>query len=76
MMDDMPVFVKVEDYKDALDVMNMIRLKIEDAKKTLEKIQELKSEEDTELELWHTTLEEVERKVEFIDKTLSEPGSM
>ena len=75
-MDDMPVFVKVEDYKDALDVMNMIRLKIEDAKKTLEKIQELKSEEDTELELWHTTLEEVERKVEFIDKTLSEPGSM
>ena len=75
-MDDMPVFVKVEDYKDALDVMNMIRLKIEDAKKTLEKIQELKSEEDTELELWHTTLEEVERKVDFIDKTLSEPGAM
>ena len=76
MMNDMPVFVKVEDYKDALDVMNMIRLKIEDAKKTLEKIQELKSEEDTELELWHTTLEEVERKVDLVDKTLSEPGAM
>ncbi|HLD33481.1 MAG TPA: hypothetical protein VJB66_02060 [Candidatus Nanoarchaeia archaeon] len=76
MMNDMPVFVKVEDYKDALDVMNMIRLKIEDAKRTLEKIQELKSEEDTELELWHTTIEEVERKIDFIDKTLSEPGAM
>ena len=59
MMDDMPVFVKVEDYKDALDVMNMIRLKIEDAKKTLEKIQELKSEEDTELQLLHTTLQKI-----------------
>jgi hypothetical protein len=75
-MSDMPVFVKVEDYKDALDVMNMVRLKIEDAKKTLEKIHELKSEEDTELELWHTTIEEVERKIDFVDKTLSEPGAM
>ncbi|HLC19577.1 MAG TPA: hypothetical protein VJK72_01565 [Candidatus Nanoarchaeia archaeon] len=75
-MNDMPVYVKVEDYKDALDVMNMIRLKIEDAKKTLEKVHELKSEEETELELWHATIEEVERKIDFIDKTLSEPGAM
>ena len=75
-MSDMPVFVRVEDYKDALDVMNMIRMKIEDAKRTLEKVRELKSEEDTELELWHTTIDEVERKVDFIDKTLSEPGAM
>lgn len=75
-MNDMPVFVKVEDFKDALDVMNMIRLKIEDAKKTLEKVHELKSEEETELELWHTSIEEVERKIDFIDKTLSEPGAL
>ena len=75
-MNDMPVFVKVEDYKDALDMMNIIRLKIEDAKKTLERVHELKSEEETELELWHTTIEEVERKIDFIDKTLSDPGAM
>lgn len=75
-MNDMPVFVKVEDFKDALDVMNMIRLKIEDAKKTLEKVHELKSEEETELELWHTSIEEVERKIDFVDKTLSEPGAL
>lgn len=75
-MNDMPVFVKVEDFKDALDVMNMIRLKIEDAKKTLEKVHELKSEEETEIELWHTSIEEVERKIDFVDKTLSEPGAL
>ena len=62
----MPVFVKIEQYKDVLDVVNMIKNKIEDAKKTLGKVNELKNEEDAELEMWHASLEEVERKIEFI----------
>lgn len=72
----MPVFVRIEEYKDVLDVMNMIKNKIENAKETLGKINELKNEEDAELELWHTGLEEVERKVEFVDKVLFEPASL
>lgn len=72
-MPEMPVFVKIEDYKDVLDVMNMIRNKVDDAKETLKKINELKNKEDAELELWHTTLEDVERKIDFVDKTLFEP---
>ena len=43
---------------------------------TLAKINELKNEEDAELELWHTGLEEVERKVVFVDKTLFEPAGV
>jgi hypothetical protein len=74
--DGMPVFVRIEEYKDVLDIMNMIRNKIEDAKETLGKINELKNEEDAELELWHTGLEEVERKVMFVDKTLFEPETL
>ena len=75
-MPEMPVFVKIEDYKDVLDVINMVKNKIDDARKTLGKINEIKNEEDAELELWHTTLEEVERKVDFIDKTLFEPETL
>lgn len=75
-MNDMPVFVKVEDYKDALDILNMIRAKIENAKKTLERINQLKGEEDTELELWQETINEAERKVDFIDKTLADPNAL
>ncbi|MEE9525278.1 MAG: hypothetical protein V3V78_01580 [Candidatus Woesearchaeota archaeon] len=75
-MEEMPVYVRIEEYKDVLDVMNMIRNKIEDAKETLAKINELKNEEDAELELWHTGLEEVERKVVFVDKTLFEPTTL
>ena len=75
-MNDMPLFVIVEDYKDALDIMNMIRAKIEDAKRTLEKINQLKGEEDVELELWQETITEAERKIDFIDKTLSDPNAL
>ena len=72
----MPVFVRIEDYKDILDVINMIKNKISEAKETLGKINELKNEEDAELELWQTGIEEIERKAEFIDKTLFEPSSL
>jgi len=72
----MPVFIRIEEYKDVLDIMNMIKNKIENAKETLGKINELRNEEDAELELWHTGLEEVERKITFVDKALFEPSSL
>lgn len=74
--DTMPVFVRIEEYRDVLDIVNMIKNKIEEAKETLGKIHELKNEEDAELELWHTGIEEVERKIMFVDKTLFEPSQM
>lgn len=72
----MPVFVRIDEYQDVLDVMNMIRNKLEDAKETLSKINELKNEEDAELELWRTGVEELERKMAFIDKALFEPSML
>ncbi len=71
-----PVFVRIEEYKDVLYIMKMIKNKIDEAKETLGKINELKNEEDAELELWHTGLEEVERKVAFVDKVLFEPSAL
>jgi hypothetical protein len=72
----MPVFVRIDEYRDVLDVMNMVRNKLEDAKATIAKINELKNEEDSELELWRTGVEEIERKIAFIDKVLFEPSML
>jgi len=72
----MPVFVKIEDYNDVLDVTNMIKNKLGEAKETLAKLNELKNAEDSEIELWKTNLEEIERKVDFVDKTLFEPSQL
>ena len=72
----MPVFVKIDEYKTVIDTMGLIKAKIDQAKDTLAKINQLKNEEDAELELWHNSLEEVERKIEFVDKTLFEPAGV
>ena len=37
-MDRMPVFVKINEYEDVLNLVKMVRKKIEDAKETLLKI--------------------------------------
>ena len=42
-----PVFVKIEEYKEILDIIDVIRNKIDKAKGTLSKISELKDQEDT-----------------------------
>ena len=70
-----PVFVKIETYKDVIDVLELIKDRIEEAKRTLADINELKNDEDAELELWSSTLDEIEKKMESIDRTLFEPES-
>lgn len=69
------VFVKIDDYKDILDVLDLIKDRLAEAKRTLADINELKNDEDAELELWSSTLNEIEKKLEDIDKTLFEPES-
>lgn len=69
----LPVYVKIDEYKEVIDIMNLIKTKIDEAKKILNNIYEIKSQEDAEIDEWNNQLEEVERKVNFIDNTLFEP---
>ena len=72
-MDRMPVFVKIDEYDNVLNLVKLVRTKIDDAKETLLKINDLKNEEDHQLELWQNALAEVEKKVDFINQSLQEP---
>ncbi len=69
----MPVFVRVNEYDDVLNLIRAIRRKMDEAKETLAKVNELKNEEDHQLEMWQSTLAEIEKKVDFVDHSLSEP---
>ncbi|MBW2986942.1 hypothetical protein KY336_00175 [Candidatus Woesearchaeota archaeon] len=73
---EMPIYVRIEEYRDVLDVVNMLKNKLEEAKTVLAKLNELKNEEDIELERWENGLAAVERKVQFVDKTLFEPEAI
>lgn len=70
----MPVFVKIEEYRDVIDVMELIKSKIGESKEILARINQLKNEEDNELELWHNEIEDIENKIDFVDKSMFPPG--
>ena len=71
-MADKPMFVKVNEYEDIKDMINLIRAKIDESKKILATIDQLKKQEELELASWRNEIEEVERKVGSINKTLFE----
>ncbi len=68
-----PVYVKIEQYKDVIDVVNLLKKKINEAKRTLDEINELKNKEDHELSTWHAELDDIEKRIELIDRILEEP---
>lgn len=70
-----PVFVKIEEYKNVIDVLELIKDRLEEAKRTLADINQMKNEEDEELDAWRNTLNDIEKKIENIDRTLFEPES-
>ena len=72
-MEPMPVFVKIDDYNSVLDLMKAIQRKMDEAKETLARINELKNEEDHQIEMWQNSLVEIEKKIEFMNHSLNEP---
>ena len=75
-MKETPVFIKIDDYKDVLDIIQLTRAKIDEGKKLLARLNELKNDEDAEIEGWHNSIIEIEKRIEFIDRTLFEPESV
>ncbi len=72
-MDNAPVFIKIDDYKDVIDILNLLKAKISEGKSFLDEITALKNEEDIELEQWTQELLDVERKMETLEKSLIHP---
>lgn len=68
-----PVFVKVDEYKEILDVLDMIKSRINEIRETLKSINELRNEEDAEITMWNNAINEIEKKIGDIDKMMFEP---
>ncbi|MEK6921633.1 MAG: hypothetical protein AABX82_07130 [Nanoarchaeota archaeon] len=71
-----PVYVKLEEYKNILVLVDTLKAQVNGAKETLDEIRKLKQEEDVELEIWQTVIHEIENRVNFIDNTITEPEEM
>ena len=68
-----PVFVKVNEYKEILDVLDIIKAKINEIHETLGKINDLRNEEDSEISMWSNTIDEIGKRVDDIDNMMFEP---
>lgn len=73
MMDKAPVFVKIEDYKDIVDLLGLIKDRTKQAKFLLDKVREIKDQEDAEILSWAKKLEDVGQRINEIDRSLFEP---
>ncbi|MEM3373811.1 MAG: hypothetical protein QW757_05235 [Candidatus Woesearchaeota archaeon] len=70
---DKNVFIKIDEYNEILDIIALINAKVKEAKILLEKINELKNQEDLEIDNWKNSIDDIERKLKFVDQTLFEP---
>ena len=68
-----PVFVKVEEYKEILDVLEMLKSKVREIRDTLGNINTLRNEEDAELAMWNNAINDIEKKIDSMDRIMFEP---
>lgn len=70
------VFVKINEYKEIMDVLELIKGKIREAKDTINDLNDLKNKEDAEIQSWAQTFLEIEKKVSDIDSLMIHPGEL
>lgn len=68
-----PLFIKIDEYKDVVDIIALTKDRLQQANTLLEKIATLKQKEDEAIGNWSKELAEVEQLVQSIDNTLAHP---
>ena len=66
-----PVFVKIDKYKEILDIVKVINKKVVTVKQLLSELEALKSKEEEEIMNWEKNLDELSSKIEFLHEELS-----
>lgn len=68
-----PIFVKIDKYKEALDTIDSIKLKIQDAERIISNIENVMDSEQKNIESWKADLKEIKEKLMQVDNMLYEP---
>ena len=73
-MNQAAVFVKIDEYKQVLDTVELIKKNLGEAKKVLAELNTIKDAENAELASWGQNLDEIEAKISDMDKLMMDPG--
>ncbi|MBS3108653.1 hypothetical protein J4409_02170 [Candidatus Woesearchaeota archaeon] len=64
------LFIKIDKYKEAIEKIEKIKYQLEDISKVISKINELKSEEDSEINKCNGEIDNIRESINNIDKML------
>ena len=67
------VFVKISDYREIINVMDILKGKLREAKATLARVESLRNQEEEQINQWNSAIDEVDSRIISIDKNLLEP---
>jgi hypothetical protein len=70
---DMVVYVKLEEYNEIKEIVDLIKEKLKQTRYLLSNITELKNREDAEIEGLSSELSSVEARIAVVNKILKEP---
>ena len=71
-MENIPIYVKVDKYKELLEVLKTINNKLAAVDKTIDKINTLKAEEDNQIQKWNDNLADIKARLEKINQAFYE----
>nr|MCK4929568.1 hypothetical protein [Nanoarchaeota archaeon] len=65
-----PVFIKLDQYKEILDIVEVINKKVINVKQNLSELEELKNKEEEEIMNWEKNMDEITHKMESLHEEL------
>lgn len=71
-MENVPIYVKVDKYKELVEVLKAVSAKLQSVDKTIEKINSLKAQEDAQLQQWNENLTDIKSRLERINQAFYE----
>lgn len=71
-MENVPIYVKVDKYKELLEVLKTINAKLQNVDKTISKINDLKAQEDNQIQSWNDNLADIRARLEKINQAFYE----
>lgn len=67
------VFIKIDNYREVLDLADELRQQLVSVQQSYDELQTIRAKEDEELALWKQNLDAIDRQLEQVDNTLFEP---
>jgi uncharacterized protein Yka (UPF0111/DUF47 family) len=66
-----PVFVKIDKYKEIIEIVEVINKKIANVKRMLTELDQLKNKEQEEILMWEKGMDDITRKLNVMEEELS-----